>query len=322
MTAVPLVDLAPWYEGTPAGRRQVATEVDRALCEVGFLLVTGHPVGAQLRDRLRAGVRPFFARPGTEKAELACFPGGRGWTPPGHSGAVPPDLREAFTFGPEQPPPALVGTPEEDWFGPNDWPSSTPGLAAAAAAFAHCCAVLLDDLLRVCALALDLADDFFVARCTGSPWSVDLAWYPAHCTLGSVLPGQMRVGGHTDAGTLTLADRGPGSGGLQVRTPDDVWVDAPAVPGALSVNAGDLLARWTGDRWRSAPHRVLPPSAERPTEELLALVFSQVADPLAVVERLPTAAAGPSRYPPVTAGQFLRDRGESVAAGRGRTVRP
>ena len=322
MTAVPLIDLGPWYSDDPAARRRVATDVDRALCEVGFLLVTGHPLSGALRERVREEVRPFFALPATEKAELACFPGGRGWIPPGAEAnagsdglATPPDLKESFTFGPEAVPPAVVGTPEEEWFGPNSWPEGTPGLRAAATAFADGCAALAEDLLRVFALALDLDPDFFVRRCTGNTWSVNLNWYPARAAVGEVLPGQMRIGQHTDFGTLTLLDRQPGSGGLQVRTLDGEWVDAPFVPGALTVNAGDLLARWTGDRWRSTPHRVLPPPAELPTEELLSLVFFHEADPLAVVETLPTAAAGPTRYEPVTAGQFLRGRMDSITVG-------
>jgi len=322
MSAVPLIDLTPWYSGDPAGRRQVATDVDRALCEVGFLLVTGHPVGAEVPNRVRREVRPFFALPTREKAELACFPGGRGWIPPG-AGAnggsdgldTPPDLKESFTFGPEVVPPAVVGTVEEEWFGPNTWPASAPGLRAAATAFSDCCAQLADDLLRVFALALDLDDDFFVSRCAGNAWSVDLNLYPAREEVGPVFPGQMRIGQHTDFGTLTLLDRQPGSGGLQVRTLDGEWVDAPFVPGAMTVNAGDLLARWTGDRWRSTPHRVLPPPVEIPTEELLSLVFFHEADPLTVVETLPTAAAGPTRYEPVTAGQFLRGRMDSITVG-------
>jgi isopenicillin N synthase-like dioxygenase len=316
MTAVPLIDLTPWYAGDPAGRRQVATDVDRALCEVGFLLVTGHPLSTEVRERVREEVRPFFALPLAEKAELACFPGGRGWIPPGAGSAgpgTPPDLKESFTFGPEQVPSAAVGTVEEEWFGPNSWPTGTPRLQAAATAFSDGCAALAEDLLRIFALALDLADDYFVTRCAGNTWSVDLTWYPARAAVGSVLPGQLRSGPHTDAGTLTLLDNQPGSGGLQVRTLDGEWVDAPFVPGALTVNAGDLLARWTGDRWASRPHRVLPPPAEIPTEELLSLVFFHQPDPLAVVETLPTAAAGPTRYESVTAGQFLRSQMDSIA---------
>ena len=65
---------------------------------------------------------------------------------------------------------------------------------------------------RVFALALDLDQDFFVRRCTGNTWSVNLNWYPARAAVGEVLPGQMRIGQHTDFGTLTLLDRQPGSG--------------------------------------------------------------------------------------------------------------
>ena len=316
MTAVPLVDLTPWYSGDPVGRRRVATDVDRALCEVGVLLVTGHQVDTGLADRVRQEGRPFFSLPPQQKAELACFPGGRGWTPPGVGAAgSPPDLSESFSYGPEQVPPQLAGTPEEEWFGPNSWPVSLPALEAAATGYADGCAALAADLLRVSALALDLDGDFFVSRCTGATWRVDLTWYPAWQVTGSVLPGQLRCGQHTDVGTLRLLDRQAGSGGLQVRTADGAWVDVPVVPGALTVSAGDLLARWTGDRWRSTPHRVLPPPVEIPTEELMSLVFFHEADPLTVVETLPTAAAGPSRYEPVTAGQFLRTRMDSITVG-------
>ncbi|MQA34260.1 isopenicillin N synthase family dioxygenase [Modestobacter roseus] len=303
MTVVPLVDLAPWYRGDAAARRQVATDVDRALCELGVLNVTGHPVSAALTYCVREEARSFFAQPPAVKAALACFPGGRGWVPPAPPGGTgaPPDLREQFCFGPE---------PE-----PGTWPTGTPSLRPAATAFAAGCAALAAELLRVLALALDLPEDFFVARCPADAWAADLSWYPARSAVGSVAPGQLRVGAHTDDGVLALTDHQAGIGGLQVRTPDDEWVDAPAVPGALTVNAGDLLARWTGDRWRSAPHRVLPPPVEAPAEELLALALRQDADPLALVERLPTPAAGPTRYPPVTAGEFLRDRRGSVAVG-------
>ena len=36
------------------------------------------------------------------------------------------------------------------------------------------------------------------------------------------------------------------------------------LPDALTVNIGDLLAHWTGLRWRSGRHRVLPPPAALP----------------------------------------------------------
>jgi len=298
MTAVPLIDLTPWHARDLDARRRVATDVDRALCEVGALLVTGHRLDDGPAEWVREEAGSFFARPTREKAALACFRGGRGWVPPA---PTPPDLRETFSFGPEQVPPAVAGTPEEEWFTPNSWPARSPGLRPAATAYARACAALAGELLRVLALALDLADDFFAACCAGGTWTVDCDSYP---------PRQLRVAEHTDVGTLVVRDVPPG---LQVRTLDGGWVDVPAVPGALAVSAGDLLARWTGDRWRSAPHRVVPPPGRTAPE--VSLAFSSAPDPLTVVGTLPTAAAGPTRYPPVTAGQFRRGRMDSLAVG-------
>ena len=313
MPAVPLVDLTPWYAGDPEGRRQVATEVDRALCEVGVLLVTGHPLSPPLTSCLREEARMFFAEPLAAKAELATLPGGRGWVPAGPGAAA--GLTESFAFGPEGLPDTVLGTAEEEWFGANTWPAGTPCLRTVATAFTRCCAALADELLRVLALALDLDADFFVSRCADGAWHADLTWYPPRQACGTVAPGQMRVAAHTDPGTLVLADREPGLGCLQVQTLEGEWVDVPSVPGALTVAAGDLLARWTGDRWRSAPHRVLPPPVEAPAEELLSLAFTAEPDPLAVIDRLPTAAAGPTRYEPVTAGQFRRERAGTIPVG-------
>ena len=315
---VPLVDLTPWYAGDAGDRRAVATRLDAALCEVGFLLLTGHGVGPDVTDPLRREVRSFFALPSVAKSELACRPGGRGWVPPGAAAmagsdglVTPPDLKESFTFGSDGVPPA--GTADGALSAPNRWPARLPGLCPAARRYARSCARLAEDLLRVSALALDLPDDFLVSRCGDDAWIADLTWHPARDQVGTVLPGQYRTGQHTDFGTLTLTDRRPASGGLQLCTADGTWVDVPCVPGALTVNAGDLLARWTGDRWRSSPHRVLPPPVDAPTEELLSLVFCHEADPLTVVETLPTVAAGPERYAPVTAGEFLRARLDSVS---------
>jgi isopenicillin N synthase-like dioxygenase len=305
MTAVPLVDLAPWCSADPAARRQVATDVDRALCEVGSVLVTGHPVGAAVGERVREEVGPFFALPTPEKAQLACFPGGRGWVPPP---TAPPDLRESFAFGPERVPPAVLGTPEEEWFSPNSWPAALPGLQPAATAYAAACAALADDLLRVLALALDLPDGFFVERCRENAWSVAVDAYPARQLCGAE---------RTDVGTLTVREPPPG---WQVRNADGAWVDPPRLPGAVTVTAGELLARWTGDRWRAAPHRVLAPPGL--TERQVSLAYSHAPDPLTVVERLPSAAAGPTRYEPVITGQFLRRRMHSITVGWGRTVGP
>lgn len=294
MTAVPLIDLTPWSAGDADARRAVATDLDRALCEVGALVLTGHGLPGRVAARLRAEAGPFFALPERDRAAVACFPGGRGWAPPavGEPGAA-----GTFGFGPDVVPPAVAGTAEEEWFGPNAWPADVPGLRPAATAFAAACADLADELLRVAALALDLPEEFLVARCAGNTWAAELT---RSAGPAGTVP-------RTELGTLTLLDLPAGAGALQVGTPDGGWADAPAVPGALAVVPGELLARWTGDRWRCPPHRVAAPGPQ------LSLAYAHAADPLAVVETLPTAAAGPTRYGPVTAGAFRRGRTDWTA---------
>ena len=115
-----------------------------------------------------------------------------------------------------------------------------------------------------------------------------------------------------ELGTINLVDLPAGAAGVRVCTPDGGEVDAVPGPGQLVVVAGELLARWTGDRWRCAPHRVLPPPA--PGAQL-SLAYAHAADPLTVVGTLPTAAAGPTRYEPVSAGEFRRGRTHWTAVG-------
>ena len=62
-SSVPVIDLALWFGGDEAGRAAVAAEVDVALQSAGFFLITGHSVPDDLRTRVRAEARAFFALP-------------------------------------------------------------------------------------------------------------------------------------------------------------------------------------------------------------------------------------------------------------------
>jgi isopenicillin N synthase-like dioxygenase len=317
---VPLVDLRPWFDGSTHGRTAVAARVDDALRESGFLLVTGHGVPDDLRGSVREHARRFFALPEARKAGYAVSVGGRGWLPPGaeangHSEGTetPPDLKESYSVGADQP----TGDQEIDrfWFQPNVWPDGeVPALRVAAVEYMARMRALSDELLRICAVALGLPDSHFTTH-TGAPtYTFNINWYPPLTHVGPPRDGQFRIGPHTDFGTVTVLDREPGAGGLQVYTSGGAWVDAPYDPGALTVNIGDLMARWTGDRWRSCRHRVLPPQASAPDEELVSLVWFYECDPHAAVSSL-APPIGVRAYPPVTAHEYLLEKISSIAVG-------
>src|SRR6266571_5866728 len=140
-SSVPVIDLRPWF-GTPgssgaeAARAGVAAEVDAALRRVGFFLITGHGVPDEMRARVRAEARAFFALPAGTKQRYAVTVGGRGWLPPGveangyaEGTETPPDLKEAFAVGADEP----TGDPDVDdyWFQPNRYPAEVPELEPA-----------------------------------------------------------------------------------------------------------------------------------------------------------------------------------------------
>ena len=92
--------------------------------------------------------------------------------------------------------------------------------------------------------------------------------------------------------------------GAQVLDRDaTTWVDVPPVPGAFVVNIGDLMARWTNDRYRSTVHRVVPPDGR----DRFSVVLFMDLDHHATIEVLPTCvpAGEQPRYGPTTAGEHL-----------------
>jgi isopenicillin N synthase-like dioxygenase len=319
-SSVPVIGLTPWFSGDRDARAAVAAKVDEALQSVGFFLITGHGVPGQMRADVRAGARAFFALPPETKRRYAVTVGGRGWLPPGveadgyaEGTATPPDLKESFSAGADQP----TGDPDVDgyWFQPNVYPAEVPALEPAVTAYLMRMRELADELLVVCATALGLEEDFFTRHTGHATHTMKINWYPPMTLAGQPEPGQFRIGPHTDFGTLTILDREPGRGGLQVWTAKDGWEDALYEPGALTINTGDLLARWSGGRWKSNRHRVLPPQAEAPDEDLISLVYFYEADHDAVIESLRPPIGRPNNYAPVVSAQFLKERLDAITIG-------
>ncbi|TKA13079.1 isopenicillin N synthase family dioxygenase [Actinacidiphila oryziradicis] len=318
-TRIPTLDLAPWLSGDPEARAGIAATVDDALRTAGFLLVTGHGVDPALRSGIRDAARTFFRLPAIVKEPYSVKVGGRGWLGPGAEAnayadgiETPPDLKESWSFAADEP----TGDPDTDaeWFRPNVWPDEIPALQPLVTAYLAQMRALSDQLLELLGVALGESADFFTRHTAHPTWGFNINWYPGTDTVGTPEPGQFRIGPHTDFGTVTVLDRQAGKGGLQVFTDEGGWEDAPYDPEAFTINIGDLMARWTGDRWRSGRHRVLPPPADVPAEELMSLVYFYECDTGTVVESVP-APAGQVAYEPVDSHTYLRAKLDSITAG-------
>ena len=90
---------------------------------------------------------------------------------------------------------------------------------------------------------------------------------------------------------------------------DGNWAPVSAPPAVVIVQLGDMLARWTNDRYRSTPHRVVGSSGS----DRFSIPFFVNPDPRTVVSTIGSCVTSerPERYEPVTAGEFLVSRIDS-----------
>jgi isopenicillin N synthase-like dioxygenase len=301
---LPLLDIGPLTSGAVDTTAELTVAVDRCLREDGFLVVVGHGVPDALRAAARRAALDFFHQDDSAKRRVRVTDR-RGWVPTGHeatgyaSGEESlPDLKESFTIGNE---PDGTGAA----YRANRWDTGIAGFRDVMTAYVGEMLRLGHDLMRLFALTLGIAEDHLTSRARHPDCELNLNWYPPIEHVGPTAGGQFRIGPHSDYGCCTILDREPGSSGLQIRTRTAEWIDAPLHPGSYTVNIGDLLERMTGGRWRSTPHRVLPPSAAAPSEEHLSLVFFHEFDADALIETLPPPVGGGECHEPVVADDYI-----------------
>jgi len=319
VSAIATVNISRWYAGG-ADADALAADVDEGLQRAGFIVVTGHGVDPELAAGVRAASREFFALPAAVKQRYSVPVGGHGWIAPGAEANAyaegtdtPPDLKESYSLGAE----TATGDPEVDqiWFAPNVWPAEVPALHGLVAEYTAAMRGLADDLLALFARALQMADNPFATLADRPTWTMNINHYPPVSVAGEPEPGQFRIGPHTDFGTVTILDREPGAGGLQVYSDASGWEDAPWEPGALTVNIGDLLEYWSGRRWPSGRHRVLPPQPEAPEEDLVSLIYFYEANHDARVIPLEPPIGRVSGLAPVTCAGFIKERLDAITVG-------
>jgi isopenicillin N synthase-like dioxygenase len=265
---IPTIDLAGFRDGSPEQRAAVAAQVDEAARTVGFMQVVGHAIPADVEAGLAAAMDGFFGLPMWQKKALrpASVELNRGYTPPKserltlslgvESSAA--DLFEAFN----------VGKPAEDFpglgldevqYAPNLWPLRPASFEPAVLAWFDQAGRVAREITTVMAVALGLPETFFAGYQDHSLDVLRMNNYRVPPEPAQLEPGQVGMGAHTDYGIVTVLWADPILG-LQVLDSDGVWHDVVPAEGALLVNLGDLLARWTNDRWISTLHRVLPPT--------------------------------------------------------------
>jgi isopenicillin N synthase-like dioxygenase len=215
------------------------------------------------------------------------------------NGEEAPDLCEALVFRR----PELDGRDGRS----NLWPSELPALKGAVLAYFATLGRLARELYQLAEIALDLSPNYLAPYFEEASFTLRLVNYPEQVAAPRV--GQLRYGAHHDYGGFTILHQDDAPGGLQVRDRSGAWRDVPHHPGAFIINVGDLLARWTNDRWRSTLHRVVnPPRNFAGSTQRLSIVFFTGPNQDAEIGVLPScvSAANPEKYGLVNAGEYIR----------------
>jgi len=309
---IPVIDIAQFRLGTD--RAGVARAWDAAMRETGFAVIHGHGISDALLNGVYEKAQAFFARPLPEKLRLSHADKGRGqgYLPigsevvgRGHDPNAKPDLCESLTFANPRFDAAAPNTAlDARLYRANIWPDDMPGFREPVEAYIAAGRELSLTLMRLSAVALDLSEDHFAPFFDRMELNLRCVLYPDQPEAPDAHA--LRYGPHTDFSGFTILRQDDAPGGLQVKTVDG-WQDVKPISGTLVINAGDLIQRWTNDRWVSAIHRVTNPPRELTgsTRRLSVVLFT---GPNSDAEIVTLPGCGPSKYAPILAGVHSEQR--------------
>lgn len=305
--ALPVIDISGLKSADTALRQAVGEEIRAACLDLGFMYIVGHGVSSETRAAVFAETAAFFALPEDRKMALNMenSVGNAGYEPMRAQtleAGGPPDLKEGFYIGEELPldhPRVVAGGFN---LGPNRWPENEPTFRRVMSRYYDEMLVLGATLMRGVALSLRLEENFFKDFCNEPLANLRLLHYPPQPA--NAHPDEKGCGAHTDFGGITMLMQDD-NGGLQVMGADGDWIHAPPMAGSYIVNLGDMIARWTNDRYRSTLHRVVNFSGR----ERYSIPFFYSGRLSHEVAALPGCFAEGEipKYPPTTVEAHMRD---------------
>jgi isopenicillin N synthase-like dioxygenase len=299
---IPVIDLGPSFSGDDATRERIAAEIGAASRDTGFFYIANHGIEQSRIDRAFAEANRFFDHPDAWKSRLRKQPGTNGYEPletQRLDNASPGDLKESFNFST----PGIAGRPD---FSTNRWPDDLPGFQEGLEAYYHPMLDLALHVSRLIAISLRLPWNYFDPGLRTPSAPLRLLRYPPQPADAQF--NQLGAGAHTDWGWITLLAQ-DNCGGLEIETAQGDWIRAEPIPGTFVVNLGDLVPRWTNDRYHSSLHRVMNNRSGRNRHSMV-LFYSPAYD--THVECLPTCLepGEKPKYPPITAGDHTKQRYE------------
>ena len=298
--AIPVIDYGPYFAGEPGALERLVPQVRHACENIGFLYILNHGVPQEIIDRGFAASRRFHALPLEQKLKLRLNENNIGYLPMNASvqaaskvhKATKPNQNESFFISHDRGadhPDVLAGTQLR---GRNQWPDNVPGLRDDMMGYFDALRAMCDRMLPAFAAALDMPADFFTPFFADQPHAnLRFLHYPPQQDTSDNTFG---TAPHTDNSFMTALAR-TDVPGLAVRLPSGEWFPPPVIPGTFLVNLGNIMRRWSNDRFLSTPHGVINDSGA----DRYSIAYFHSPNVETVIECLPScvSAENPPRYP-------------------------
>jgi len=306
---VPVIDFAAFRNPASQNqRKETADAIVQAFRTVGFVYLLNHGIPQEKVAECYEWSKKFFGLPAEEKQKCLRIhpptgPYHRGWSGASKNGPV---VREALEMSRDD-------IPEF----PNLWPSPElmPGFHEFCLDYFWLCYKTQLEILHAIALGLDIKEDYFDSYHTEAVNQLRFLYYPSIEESALRNGEQERLDAHTDIRTLTMLLQDE-VGGLEVEDPNErgVYRPSPPVKGAMIVNIGDLLARWSNDILHSPMHRVRAPplrvtetDKERATPPRYSIPYFATPNLDAVIDTLPGTwdDTRPKKYEPINTEAYI-----------------
>lgn len=292
---IPILDLSTLLDGDPDAVEQLGHQLRRALEDVGFFFITGHGIAWELVERVYGTARELHALPADQLEPIVMdrdhggyltYAAGTSYASEIAGEVRTPNLNAAFF--------AHRGGYRMG----NRWPE-IEGFRPLVEEYMQQLVELARGLVRVLASSLELSHRSLDAHFDDPSCTLRLSHYPV------VEYGEHDWGlaAHTDSTIFTFLPYNDVPG-LEIRPAGHDWIVPPQLPSSFLVNSGDMLKRWTNQRFRSTAHRVRNQS----NVDRYAMPFFFGARDDALIEALPTCVTEerPARKPPITYGDYQR----------------
>jgi isopenicillin N synthase-like dioxygenase len=253
-TTPPIIDLSSLIDSsaTSEARAAVVQSIGDACRRWGFFQVVNHGVGHESIDSFSKAMQDFFhLDTPTKKLVSRTADNSRGFADDELT-KQRVDLKELFDVGHVPRPDLAPDDPLNHVLdGYNQWPTNPPNFESAVMDYYNNCASLSASLMAAIAESLGLPESFFDSSLGGNHTSyLRLNWYPIFEANGGTSKGSdataLGVSRHTDAGALTVLLQDTVSAlevysGTKEDAGDGQWVPVEPVPGAFTINLGDMI---------------------------------------------------------------------------------